>query len=69
MIVVALILAAVGIAALALMPRIEAQALAAVPEPPPGTEVPAWFYFAVVVVAAVVVTAVLYGVARARGER
>ena len=65
MIVLALILAALGIAALAYMPRIEAQVLAAVPEPS-GPEVPPLAYIGIVIVAAVVVTAVFYAVARAR---
>lgn len=69
MIAIALLLAAVGIATLIYMPRIEAQVLAAVPEPAPGTEISPLFYLAVVVVAAVVVGGVLYGAARARGER
>lgn len=67
MIAVALLLAAVGIAALVYMPRLEAQALAAVPEPAPGAEISPLFYLAVVVVAAVAVTGVLYAVAKARG--
>ena len=67
MIVLALILAALGIAALAYMPRIEAQVLAAVPEST-GPEVPPLFYVAVVVAAAVIVVCVLYGVAKGREE-
>jgi len=69
MIAIALLLAAVGIAALVYMPRLEAQVMAAVPEPQPGTEISPLFYLAVVVVAAVVVGGVLYAVARARGGR
>ena len=67
MIAIALLLAALGIAALAYMPRIESYVLAAVPEPA-GPEVPPLAYIGIVIVAAVVVTAVLYGVARAREE-
>jgi len=69
MIAIALLLAAVGIATLIYMPRLEAQILAVVPEPQPGTEISPLFYLAVVVVAAVVVGGVLYGAARTRGER
>ncbi len=68
MIAVALLLAAVGIAALALMPQLEAQVMAAVPEPAHGAEISPLFYLAVVVVAAVAAAGVLYAVAKARGE-
>lgn len=67
MIAIALLLAALGIAALACMPRIEAQVLAAVPEPA-GPPVSPLAYIGIAIVAAVVVTAVFYAVAKARGE-
>ena len=65
MIAIALLLAALGIAALACMPRIESYVLAAVPEPA-GPEVPPLAYIGIVIVAAVAWTFVFYAVAKAR---